>query len=240
MGVSAEATTFNLSDIKITGYEQNESMMENGATDSDFNFTRLDDAGFTMESEEFYGWVDVYEDGAWLGGCWYDGEGNEINKDNDVTFNVGEAFWFTAPIAENGEKYTFVNAGQVNPNDLVYTLRDSGNVVGNPNPAVVKLSTISVNGYQTNQSMMENGATDSDFNFTFLDNAGFTMETEAFYGWVDVYEEDEWLGGCWYDGEGNEINEENDVELKIGEGIWFTAPIAEDGEVYTLEFPSAL
>ena len=97
--------TFNLSSVKITGYENNETFKDNGATDGDFYFTRLDDAGFTMDDTDYFAWVDVYEDGEWQGGAWYDYDGNEVNEDNDYDIAIGEALWFIAPAAGSTELF---------------------------------------------------------------------------------------------------------------------------------------
>ena len=235
--------------------------MGNGGTSGDFNFTYTDPYGWTMNDYDMFGddtvsfqWNDTYDgepgEGEWTGGYWTDFWGNEISKENDVEIDAGVGIWFNSPIAGDGETYQLVSSGQVAAQDCNFKLRDDGNGIGNGMSYTVKLSSITVTGYENNEDMIGNGGTSGDFNFTYTDPYGWTMNDYDMFGedtvsfqWNDTYDgepgEGEWLGGSWTDFWGNEITEDFDVDIEMGKGIWFNSPIAAEGEVYYLNIPAA-
>ena len=225
---------FKLSDIKLRGYEE---QFPDG-TSSDFNFCRLTAGGSSQQDlgNSFY-WEDLMDGN---GGYWCDADSVPVTKDNDYEFDAAEAVWFTSPAAEDESfKFYFENAGQVATEDTTFDLRDDGNVIGNPFPYVIKLSDITIDGYQKQYP----DGTSSDFNFCRLTAGGSSQQDlgNSFY-WEDLMDGN---GGYWCDADSVPVDKENDYEIAIGEGLWFTAPAAEedpdsDGKTYkfVLEFPA--
>ena len=225
-----------------------------GLVSEEFNFTLLDYAGCTMSDSDYFFWYDEWDGEAWSGGQWWDIDYSPVDSENDYEFKASESFWFTSMNAPKDEEdkpteiYTFVNAGAVDANDRVYKLRDSGNLIGNPMPGVLKLSDVTITGYQNNEDLkVVGGLVSEEFNFTYLDYAGCTQSDTDYFFWYDEWDADgeSWSGGCWWDiGYSPVVPEENDYDLQPGGAFWLTsmnAPKNEDDkptEVYYIEFPT--
>ena len=131
------------------------------------------------------------------------------------------------------------------------TLRDSGNAITAQflnigSTEKFKLSDIKITGYQNNEDLkVVGGLVSEEFNFTLLDYAGYTMETEQYFFWYDEWDGEAWSGGQWWDIDYSPVvPEENDYDLQPGGAFWLTSMIApkdEDDkptEVYYIEFPT--
>ena len=217
-----------LSDIKLKGYEDQYP----DGTWGDFSFCRLTAGGSTQQSlGNAFSWEDQADGN---GGYWTDADGNPVDKDNDFEFDAAEGVWFNCPIAEDaGFKFYFENAGQVATDDTTFDLRDNGNVIGNPFPYVIKLSDITLDGYQDQYP----DGTSSDFNFCRMTAGGSTQTSQGnYFYWEDLADGN---GGYWCDAGGAPVDKDNDFDIDISEGLWFTAPIAEDESYkFVLEFPA--
>ena len=201
-----------------------------------------------MDDDAFGFWYRDCIDGKWEDGYWYY---NYEPADDSVTFNAGEGFWFTslsAPKDDSGNPtatYKFVNSGAVDQNDRNYKLRDAGNLVGNPMPATVNLSDLTITGYENNEEVKTRGGLiNLEFSFALLDFGGFTMDDDAFGFWYEDYTDDAWQGGYWYYNYEPVVPGEVDLELPPGQAMWLTAmsaPKDEDEkplETYYLQFPT--
>ena len=100
------------------------------------------------------------------------------------------------------------------------------------------LSQLKYDGYQNVEYFQESGLT--GFRVVVLDSEGGEL---ANYIWVDEYndETETWSGGAWlHSEEGKFIGEDDepDVELKPGDGLWCYAPKIRTGaKLYTMKFP---
>ena len=96
--------TFRVSDIKITGYEQDPSYFY--AQDYFCDFYILDYAGRTiMDKDTYFSYLDSFDwdNGVFLGGKWSN-NGTEIvpGDENDFEMSAGQAIWLFNP--GGGEK----------------------------------------------------------------------------------------------------------------------------------------
>ena len=181
--------------------------------------------------ENYFSWEDQADGN---GGYWLDANGEQVTKDHDFEFDAAEGVWFTSPAADDDSfKFYFENAGQVATDDTTFDLRDNGNVIGNPFPYVVKLSDITLDGYQDQYP----DGTWSDFYFCRMTAGGSTQYTqENYFSWEDQADGN---GGYWLDANGEQVTKDHDFDIEIGEGLWFTAPAAEDESYkFVLEFPA--
>ena len=188
------ATTIDLQDLKVTGYNP-----EDGS-DGDVSAMTLDNAGRTLET---YFWTDVV-DGEDVYYGWYDGDGELVDG---VAFAPGEALYVDAP----DTSFALQSAGQVPTSDIAVQLRFGAKHAVNPTPVTISIQDIWISGY-----VAEDGS-DGDVSAMTLDNAGRTLET---YFWTDVEDgEDVYYG--WYDGDGELVD---GVTLAPGASFYFDAP----------------
>ena len=245
------AKTIKVSELKITGYEE---AYAGSGFDCMLTFTRMDEFGRTMEDPELHG-ADACmfyfsatwdgENNKWNDPVWYDLDGNEVNAENDFTFDFGEGFWLNAPESIDGEVLKLVSSGQVVAEDYSYPLRGNGNVVANPAPIDVAVFDMGVSGYE---EAYAGSGFDCMLTFTRMDEFGRTMEDPELHG-ADACmfyfsatwdgENGKWNDPVWYDLDGNEVTDRT-AKLLSGEGVWCNAPESIAGETLTLDFPSPL
>lgn len=236
--------SFKLSEIKLDGYQNNSFLKDEayGTWGYDFSFNLLNEFGETI-MDATYGWYDLWDGENWSGGYWtIDGSGEPVEGDNDLTLKAGESIWFLSMAAGDGEKFTFQSAGAVSANDISFKLRDAGNAVGNPMPATIKLSEITLTGYQNNSFLKDEayGTWGYDFSFNLLNEFGETI-MDATYGWYDLWDGENWAGGYWtIDGTGEPVEGDTDLELAPGQAVWFLSMAAGEDEEFILEFPTPL
>lgn len=233
---------FNVSDIKITGYQEDTAFVDNN--DYACNFFILDYAGRTITEEgKFFMYIDPCDwNGGFEGGQWYDYLSNEVvpGGANDVALSPAQAIWLSLPGGDGDHTVTFGTAGEVIQDDVDYTLTEGGNCVGNPMAVGVRVSSLAVTGYEEDTAFVDNN--DYACNFFILDYAGRTITEEGkFFMYIDPCD---WNGGFeggkWYDYLSNEVEPEgdNDALLAPGQGLWFTIPGGDGDHTNVLKFPA--
>ena len=218
-----------MSQVKVDGYKNHAAFQELG-TDGHFYFYFLNEAGSTP-AEQMYSWYHGCDAGEWSddGKGWYDPEGNLVGTDvDDLELTPGDAIYLLAPEADNGETFTFGDAGQVLTADQSYPLNFGVNIVGNMMPITQKLSEVTISGYENHAAFQELG-TDGHFYFYILNEAGSTP-ADQMYSWYHGCDAGEWSddGKGWYDGDGNLVGTDvDDIELTPGDAIYLLAPKAD-------------
>lgn len=236
--------TFKVSEIKITGYEEDPGYYM--AQDYSADFYILDPSGRAVKGKNTYfeyrdpfDWVGY---SGFLGGKWYN-NGEEITAlaDNDFELEAGQAVWFTNP--GGGEApFQFVTAGEVIQAEIPFPLADSGNGVGNPMATGVWVSDLFVTGYQEDPGYFM--AQDYSADFYILDDAGRAIKEDNLY--FEYRDPFDWigysgfLGGKWYNN-GVEVVQHGagDVQLQPGQGIWFSNPGGGE-KPFVLTFPQVV
>ena len=162
--VPVEGQTFDLTELKVTGYAE--------STEGDVYVQTLDEYGRTVATYTYY---DVPGD---LTG-WLDGDDNEI-KVGDVEFQAGEGLWTFSSI----DGFGIQSAGMVPKTGVAVNLQQYGLSVANPTPVNVDLTQITIGGYEE--------ATEGDVYVQTLDEYGRTVATYTYYdvpgdltGWLD-------------------------------------------------------
>ena len=114
----------------------------------------------------------------------------------DVEFDPGTAFW----IENNGDPIPFQSAGQVSKSDVTFPLSHY-TIVGNPNPAPVKINDILPLCKEPLDGMIA---------ISTLDGEGYGADSYYWYDWGDPD-----VG--WYDGE-KFISDE--IVALAGQAFW--------------------
>ena len=207
------ATGCKLSDLTVTGYDapewiEDEEYYENGCYAGDFVLQFLNNNGSVAAR---YYWIDDGDNAA----GWYGEGGRAIEGGAEsVSIPAGTAAWTI------GTGKTLQSAGAVNTADVEFKMNNTRNTaVGNCMPTEVKLSSLTVTGYDApewieDEEYYENGCYAGDFVLQFLKNDG-TVETR--YYWID--DGDNAAG--WY-GEGGKAIEGGaaSVSIPAGKGAW--------------------
>ena len=171
--VPVSGATFDLTDLKVTGYEE--------TTEADVQIQTLDYAGRTVATYSYYdvpgeltAWVDDYD--------------NEVEP-GVVTFQAGEGLWSYS--LDDG--FGLQSAGMVPTTPVAVTLQQYGLSVANPTPVDVDLTQITIGGYEE--------STEADVQVQTLDYAGRTVATYSYYdvpgeltAWVDDYDNEVEVG----------------------------------------------
>ena len=236
--------TFRVSDITITGYQEDAGFYENGNFDCAFNL--LDNGGRTIAGKNLsFSYTDVWdwEVYAFLGGKWSN-YGTEIvpGSDDDYELDAGQAVWIQIPANDGEHVFTFGSAGEVIQAEVPYPMITGGNGIANPMAVDVWVSDLIVSGYEEDAGFYENGNFDCAFNL--LDNGGRTISgKDLSFSYTDVWDWEAYafLGGKWSN-YGVEIvpHGEGDFKLSPGQGVWLQCP-ANDGEhTFVLTFPQVV
>ena len=162
--VPVSGSTFDLTELKVTGYDE--------STEGDVYIQTLDDLGRTVATYYYY---DV--PGEYLG--WFDGEDKQV-EEGDVTFQAGEGLWTFS----SSEGLGLQSAGQVPTSSVTVLLQENGLSIANPTPVDVDLTATSIGGYEE--------STEGDVYVQTLDDLGRTVATYYYYdvpgeyiGWFD-------------------------------------------------------
>lgn len=166
--VPVSGKTFDLTDLKVTGYD-----VKSG-TEADVQLQTLDEYGRTVKNYAFY---DV--PGAFSG--WFDDD-EVLAEVGDVVIQAGEGLWSMS----SGNGFGIQSAGIVPTSDIAVILQENGLSIVNPTPVPILLSQCNVSGYDA-----ETG-TEADVQVQTLDEYGRTVKNYAFYdipgmftGWFD-------------------------------------------------------
>ena len=203
------ATGCKLSDLSVTGYEP-PVWMEGGCQGTDFILQFLNNNGSVADS---YYWIDNGE----VPAGWYaKGDATPIEGGAaSVTIPAGTAAWTIG----TGKK--LVSAGAVNTSDVAFTMNATRNTaVGNCMPIDLKLSSLTVTGYEPpvwmeEDEYFEGGCQGTDFIVQFLNNNGSVADS---YYWIDNGE----VSAGWYaKGDATEIvGGATSVTIPAGKGAW--------------------
>ena len=171
--VPVSGTTFDLTDLKVTGYEE--------STEGEVAIQTLDEYGRTVATFFYY---DV--PGEYLG--WFN-ESDEAVDVGDVTVQAGEGLWSYSTVDGLGLQ----SAGQVPTSSTTVLLQQYGLSVANPTPVNVDLTTTYVGGYEE--------STEGDVTVQTLDEYGRTVSTFFYYdvpgeylGWYNENDEEVAVG----------------------------------------------
>ena len=208
--VNVDNSNLTLGNLKVTGYAA-----EDGYADFEVIAKKLD--GFGRGGTSFI-WCDFEEEGVTYYG-WYD---EDMNEYNDEPLVIGEGLWVYSPSVE----FQLQSAGQVPSADIAVSLRSGGQakLVANPMPTKLTLGEIKVTGYAE-----EDGYADFEIIAKKLD--GFGRGGTSFI-WCDFEEEGVTYYG-WYD---EDMNEYNDEDVAVGEGLWVYSPSTD----FSVVFPAPI
>ena len=238
--------TFNVSDIAITGYQEDAGFYESG--DFTCNFYVLDSAGRTIAGKDkFFLYSDTWDwdSYAFLGGKWYNNGTVEIipGGENDFALDAGLSVWLQLPENDGSHTFQFGSAGEVIQAEIPFPLVTGGNGVGNPMAVPVWVSDLTVTGYEEDAGFYESG--DFNCNFYILDSAGRTIAGKnKFFLYSDTWDWDQYafLGGKWFNNGTMDITpkSENDFQLPPGCGVWLQVPENDGEHTFVLTFPQVV
>ena len=219
-----EGDGIRLSDLKVTGYDD----IEGGCCWGNVSIAMIGKSGACKKQGSMrveYFWFDeeeAYEPG------WYDIGENPLKDDesvlgnaDEIIFDVGQGFVVYCDSDYIG--CTIDSAGQVFMAQLSYPLSTDGqNYVGNPNPIPVKLSDLTVSGYDD----IEGGCCWGNVSIAMIGKSGACKKNGSMrveYFWFD--EEDAYEAG-WYDIGENPLKDDesilgnaNEIVFNPGQGL---------------------
>ena len=238
------STGFWVSDIKLTGYQEDTAFVDNA--DYTANFCLLDFAGrTTKEKGKFFQYIDPvdWDNGGWMGGGWYDADTESVVAlgENDLMLKPAQAIWLELPVGDGEHPVSFQTSGQVIEEDIDIELVEGGNTVGNPMATPVWVSGLALTGYEEDTAFVDNA--DYTANFCLLDFAGrTTKEKGKFFQYINAVDWDNggWIGGLWFDADTVEIVPEGscDAQIAPGQGLWFEIPVGDGEHKVQLTFPA--
>ena len=220
-----DAAGCKLSDLSVTGYDAPElnedDEYEGGCGGGEFQLQFLNNNG-SIASRYF--WID---DGETPAGWYSSRTGDAIeNGAESVNIPAGTAAWVI------GSGYKLQTAGAVNKADVAFKMNATRNTaVGNCMPVDIKLSKLTVTGYDTPElnedDEYEGGCGGGEFQLQFLNNNGSIASR---YFWIDDGE----MPAGWYSSRtGDEIeNGPASINIEAGKGAWVI------GSGYTLNIPA--
>ena len=225
----SESNTVTLADLKVTGYNApwwdtsgKRPTNKDGCTGAKFALSILTTQGTT---ENMYYWLD-YMTGAdtKIGPGWFSSPaGSPIEGgEGSVELAAGKSLWI------QGSGLSLQPTGAVNPFDIEFKTADSGNVaVGNCTPVDLKLSDLTVTGYNSpwwdtsgKRPTNKDGCTGAKFALSFLTTQG---TTENMYYWLDYMTgADTKVGPGWFASPaGSPIEGGADsIAIPAGKGLW--------------------
>ena len=232
-----------LSDLKVSGYAELDGCWGN------VSIAMLRKSGANLKTDSgmpvSYYWYD--EEGEYEAG-WYDiGENplkngaSELGNADEIVFDVGQGICVFADQDYIG--CTIDCAGQVFTARLDYPISTDGQQrIGNPHPTSIKLSDITVGGYD--EDGLDLDGCWGNVSIAMLRKSGANLKTDSgmpvSYYWYD--EEGEYEAG-WYDiGENplkngaSELGNANEIVFAAGQGLVVFADLDYIG--CTLNFPA--
>ena len=253
IGVGSDQTYW-VSDLKISGYENDPMYANWDVAAYDANFFILDFAGRCLNETNrkfnYHDDLDSDDPIAWVGGTWLN-NGAEITPhgENDYQLQAGDAFWFQGQSYTDGYQPVLGTSGQVISEDMAYATIEGQNGIGNNMSAPVWVSDLTIEGYQEDPMYANWDVAAYDANFFILDFAGRCLnEKNRKFNYHDDFDSDDpiaWVGGAWLNnGAAITPHGENDFQLQPGMGIWFAGqaftPDVDNKYQPYLVFPTAV
>lgn len=240
-----------LSETSITGYHNCDDIkMEEGLSgEYQFHAIKLGPEGLP---EGEYIWKEVFDPGAgdegeWLGDAHWElfgGDHHRIqgkNDETDVWLDVGDSLWISdPPILDGTEGYYLQNSGEVMNLSQAVPMADDGNkAIGNMFCIDAWLSEVTITGYHDCDDIKLEEGLSGEYQFHAL-KLGPEGVPEGEYIWKEVFDpgagdEGEWLGDAHWElfgGDHHRIqgkNDETDVRILPGTGLWCSSPMILDG-----------
>ena len=228
-----------LSDLKVTGYEEDQ---ETCAGDVWIDMLHTNGDNLYVEGvQKSYFWYDnVFKPAGW-----YDEDQNPLADDEsvlgnaeDITFEIGEGLCLNTANEYNGCQ--LVCSGQVYDKQVQYTLKmDGQQFVGNPLPRAVKLSELSISGYEEDQETCA-GDVWIDMLHTNGDNLYVEGVQKSYFWYDNVFKP-----AGWYDEDQNPLTDDEsvlgnaeDIEFAMGEGICFNTANDYNGCIVVFPAPT--
>ena len=232
-----------LSDLKVTGYEEDIGVCYGSIW---IDMLHTDGSVPTVEGmPKSYLWVDDASSGFEAG--WYDTDltpladnQSVLGNADEITFACGEGICFNAQDGYDAYAKLVCN-GEVVQGQVDFAVnKDGQQIAGNPLCRVIKLSELSVTGYEEDMAVCY-GAIWIDM----LHIDGSVPKVEGMpksYFWYDDPDSD--LPAGWYDGDMTPLADNqsvlgnaDEIEFKVGEGICINAQDGYDAYAI-LKFPS--
>ena len=248
--VTIGTTGVYLSNLEVTG----DPIADNDGCWGDVSIAMLTGLGYNQKVDigggstmnRTYYWYE--EDGEYEAG-WYDNDENPLKDDesvlgnaDEILFEQGEAIWINVGSSYAGCKVEY--KGGVLPASFAYPLVANGQMVGNPHPARVYLSDITVSG----EPIGDNDGCWGDVSIAMLTGLGYNQKVDIgggstmnrTYYW---YEEDGEYEAGWYDNDENPLKDDesvlgnaDEIYFESGDGIWVNVGSSYAG--CTLNFPA--
>ena len=220
----------HLSEWKVTGYQESSYFQESGNAPV-VKVKKLSTGGAITAT---YDWIDTWDGSAWAGGVWVNEDTDKIigtGEEADIQLAAGESLWCTIPRAKR-TGCTSINlqtSGQVITKSQAFTL-NTGTLtvlkgVGNMMAVSVKMSEISVTGYQESSYFQESG----NAPIVKLKKLSTGGAVTATYDWIDTWNGSKWVGGYWKNEETDKAigaDDEEDPVLEPGDALWTSTPRA--------------
>ena len=238
--VTIGSTGVYLSDLKVTG----EPIEDEEGCWGNVSIAMLTGSGYNQyvgDMIKTYYWFE--EDGSYEAG-WYDYAENPLKDDesplgnaDEIIFDHGQALWLNVDSEYAGCKIDY--KGGVLPASFAYPLVAGGQMVGNPYPAAVLLSTMTVTG----EPIEDEEGCWGNVSIAMLTGSGYNQYVGDMIKTYYWFEEDGSYEAGWYDYAENPLKDDesplgNADEISFGsaQGIWVNADSEYAG--CTLNFPA--
>ena len=214
--------------------------------------------GTTTGKSKSYAYYRTYTSAGWQNdGRWVRADGTEVKDANDVFIDNGIGLWFDVATGAFPSgvtvNYKLTNSGEALLDAATVDLRRGSKGIVSPVSKTIYLSQIKPVGYENvdyfHKLSKGKGGVKGEFQAKFVNSSGGIETVDGTptgksksYAYYRTYTSAGWQNdGRWVRADGTEVKGANDVEIKIGEGIWVdvaTGAYPAGVEVdYKLEFP---
>ena len=193
--VGAADGSASLADLSITGYDPYDEETDEGGTSGQFMIQFLNASGKMTAT---YQWFDDDVTTGWK-------SGGVVVDASTVKLPAAGAVW------TKGAGLSITSSGAVSDADIVKNFAASGfDAVGNTTPVDLKLSDITVSGYDPYDEDTDEGGTSGQFMIQFLNAQG---KMTATYQWFDDDVTTGWKSG-------GVVVDPTTVTIPAGTGVW--------------------
>ena len=245
---SVDGSDITLDQISVTGYTK----QENGGDgcDNGLAIAILGANGAVKKTGSMftrYCWIDLTDDDLPAG--WYDDNSDPLDgtsplgESSEITFAPGTGFRVTEHSSFEGLSLTIAGAVKLSSTSVSSFVPGAATACGNPTPVEVKLSDITVTGYE---SQTDGGdGCDNGMAIAILDANGAVKKTGSMftrYCWIDLTDDD--LPAGWYDDNSDPLDGTSPLgvasEITFAPGAGFR--VTEDSSVsgLVLNFPKPI